>query len=76
MINVKIKKQAIEVTRVEETKTMAESQQNSGSGATGEAAAGRLADSRADLVDWSSAADAVLSGEAPADATPPPPRRS
>ena len=54
---------------------MAESQQSSGSGTTGEAASGRLADSRADLADWSDAADAVLSGEAPTDATPPPRRR-
>lgn len=56
---------------------MAETQQGktSGSGPTGEAAAGNLRDARADLADWSAAADAVLSGEAPADATPPAPRR-
>lgn len=57
---------------------MAETQQGkaSGSGPTGAAAAGNLADARADVADWSTAADAVLSGDAPANATPPAPRRS
>ena len=45
-----------------------------GSNSLGEAA-DNLGRSKSDLDDWSAAADEVLSGEASADATPPPPTR-
>lgn len=50
-------------------------QQGTGDGKTLGEMADNLDRSKGDLDAWSSAADKVLSGEAPADATPPPPTR-
>ena len=50
-------------------------QQSTGGNNTLGEAAGNLDRSKSDLDDWCVAADEVLSGKAPADATPPPPTR-